>query len=350
MRKLAIIQKIEDIQPIEGADRIERVRVKDWWCVTNKGTFQVNDLCVYFEIDSLLPISNPAFEFMAKGNSVRTMKIDGKEYKGYRLKTIRLRKQISQGLALPISTCFNGQIISPPFELGDDASMMLDVVKWEPPIPAELRGKVKGNFPGFLRKTDEERIQNCGDILTRYAGERCYIASKLDGTSVTFYKKDGVFGVCSRNLELLDSPENTYWNIARAENLAEKLPEGYCIQGEIVGEGIQNNPLRLTGQQLYVFNVFFISTGIYLDYVPFREFCDNIKVRVVPVISEDFLLGGTVEDLLKMASAKSPLNPTAWQEGIVIRPLNERIIEIAGQQGRFSFKAISNDYLLKELE
>src|SRR3990167_8088977 len=160
MRKLASIQKIAEILAIEGASQIEKVRVNEWWCITKKGEFKVGDLCAYMEIDSLLPSSNPAFGFLAKGTKERTMLVDGVEHKGYRLKTIKLRGQLSQGLALPLNVVFKNLEHWENINEGDDVSELLGIVKYEAPIPAELHGKVKGTFPGFLPKTDEERIQN----------------------------------------------------------------------------------------------------------------------------------------------------------------------------------------------
>jgi RNA ligase (TIGR02306 family) len=221
-RKLASIRKISDIQPIEGADMIELVIVDGWKVVVAKNVgHKVGDLVIYCEIDSFLPIREE-FEFLRK-SSYKKM-VDGTE--GFRLRTIRLKNQVSQGLVLPISVLnpTDTNIYVEPFE-GLDVTEMLEIVKYEPPIPAELAGKVKGLFPSFLRKTDEERIQN---LTLEYEGwknsdKRFYVTEKLDGSSATFYFKDGVFGVCSRNLELLETEGNTFWKVARQLKLEEWL-------------------------------------------------------------------------------------------------------------------------------
>lgn len=348
MRHLATIQTIADVQPIEGADAIEKVKVKDWWCVSKKGEFKVGDLCVYFEIDSLLPSDNPVFSFLEKGTKTKTMEVDGKTYTGYRLKTVRLRGQLSQGLALPVELLRSqGFFQSVTKNEGDDVSEELNIVKYEAPIPAQLAGKVKGQFPGFLRKTDEERVQNLGDLVEKHRelGTRFYIAEKLDGSSVTFYKKDGVFGVCSRNLELLDTEGNTFWELARKYDLANKLSDGFAIQGEAVGEGIQKNPLKISGHELFVFNAFDITKGEFLGFEEFAKFCDSIWVKRVPVVAVDVELA-PVEQMLQEADGASRVNPEAKREGVVYRPLVEMRDIIAGQEGRLSFKVISNDYLL----
>ena len=114
---------------------------------------------MYFEIDSVLPV-RPEFEFLRKSCGVKRDWLPGGE--GFRLKTIKLRKQISQGLLIPISELGLGPS---PLQFMDDGELIdysdiLGVVKWDPPLPATLGGKARGNFPEFIRKTDEERIQN----------------------------------------------------------------------------------------------------------------------------------------------------------------------------------------------
>jgi len=356
MRTLASIQLIAEVQPIEGADSIEKVRVNDWWCVAKKGEFTVDAPCVYFEIDSLLPSSNPAFEFLAKGTKEKKMNIDGVEYVGYRLKTIRLRGQISQGLALPLEI-LQDKIYSTTgdpcsyLKVGDDISKTLGIVKYEPPIPAELAGKMKGNFPSFIPMTDEERVQNLGDIVEANKGNIFYVTEKLDGTSFTAYIKDGVFGVCSRNIDLLESEGNTHWKIARIYGLEEKLRadgRNLAIQGEVVGEGIQANPLRLLGWGLFVFGVYDISLGKYLDFADFISFCSANDLQTVPILHDALTLDNTVTGLLEMAEGKSVLNDETEREGIVFRPLAETTYTVRGETRRLSFKAISNAYLLDE--
>ena len=344
-RKLATIQIIKEVQPIEKADAIEKVRVKDWWAVVKRDTFKEGDLCVFFEIDSLLPLSNPAFDFLAKGTKSKTMTIKGKEYTGYRLKTIRLRKQISQGLALPLKEFFDNPA---EYKVDQEVSEILGIVKYEPPVPANLAGKAKGFFPGFLRKTNEERIQNCADLLEKHKNETFYITEKLDGSSATFYKKNDELGVCSRNLELLETKENTLWKIANENDLKETLPNDFAIQGEVVGEGIQKNPLKIKGQKLFVFNVYNIKDGRYLDFEEFVKFCEKIGVDTVPIIDSAYILNNSVEELLEIADGKSKLLNTANREGLVFRPIIESEDEINGSISRLSFKVVSNKYLLKE--
>ena len=338
MRKLATIEEIKEVKPINGADNIEAVRVRDWWVVAKKDLFQVGTSCAFFEIDSFLPII-PPFEFLIKGTTKKRMIIDGKQVEGIRLKTVKLRGQLSQGLVVPLAELTNySSVPLSQCDNGDDVTEALGVLKYEPPMPAELVGKAKGFFPSFIPKTDEERIQNMSEILSSF-----YMTEKLDGTSVTFYKKDGVFGVCSRNLELMEG-ETTQWKIAKEKNLAEKLPDNFAIQCELVGEGIQKNPLKINGQEIFCFNVYKIDSGIFLNYQDFVGFCESLGVKTVPIINDNFALPDSVDELLLFAEGKSNINPESEREGIVIRSKIE--MQFKGQ--RVSFKAISNRYLLKD--
>jgi RNA ligase (TIGR02306 family) len=340
MRQLATIQVVTDVQPIENADAIEKIRVLDWWCVSRKGEFSKGDRCVYFEIDSLLPASHPAFSFLEKGSRKVTVLLDGgATAEGYRLKTVRLRGQISQGLALPVSAFALG------VGVGSDVSEILGVVKWEPPISKQLAAIARGPFPSFIPKTDEERVQNLGDTIKAHEGETFYVTEKLDGSSATFYRTEERFGVCSRNLDLLEG--NMYWNVAKALDLESRVPVGFAIQGEIIGESIQGNPLKRKGHQLYVFNVYNINEARFLDFEDFIIFCTEKGLPNVPVVDAGLLLPGDAAALVEMADGKSLLTPEVDREGLVFRPLREKREQMRGSEQRLSFKAISNKYLLK---
>jgi RNA ligase (TIGR02306 family) len=372
-RKLATIQKIREIRPIEGADAIELAIINNWQVVVAKNVgHKVGDWVVYCEIDSFLPIREE-FEFLRK-SSFKKMG----DQEGFRLKTIRLRGQISQGLVLPISVLegpdemkigvskqpWGDQLQLGPYdnalviEEGVDVSEILGIVKYEPPIPAQLAGKVKGYFPSFIRKTDEERVQNLTKEYEGWKAQKFYVTEKLDGSSATFYWKDGVFGVCSRNLELAEpeeefvpgmvmcedgverpKQENSFWKAAREQDLRSKLEKvGYniCLQGELIGEGIQKNPYKFKGQAVYFFNAFNIDTQEYLGFQEFTELVLELGLPIVPILETDFTLPDTIDQLLQYAEAKSALNPSFDREGVVIRSHDRKI----------SFKAISNKFLL----
>jgi RNA ligase (TIGR02306 family) len=326
MRKLASIQKILALEPIEGADAILKATVLGWQLVVKKDEFQVGDLCVYCEVDCIMP-DRPEFEFLRP--------------RGMRIRTIRLRGQISQGICLPIS------ILPTDFEVVEDAECTeaLGIRQYEPPaLPAALSGKARGFFPSFIPKTDETRVQILQDLLTRYKGKRAYIAEKLDGSSATFFIKDSVFGVCSRNLELLEDDTNAFWEAARTleiENKLRALGGNFALQGELVGEGIQGNKLKLKGRTVFFFNLFDIDKFQHLAYEDFKSKIAAMGLQTVPILDENYELEDNIPTLIQKATIKSAFNPAVWAEGIVIRLVEHP------QNHQVSFKAISPEFLLK---
>jgi RNA ligase (TIGR02306 family) len=335
MRKLASIQKIKSLEPIEGADAIEKANVLGWQLVVKKGEFKVGDLIIYIEIDSLLP-EKPEFEFL--------------KARGMRIKTIRLRGQVSQGICFPLSLLPEG------FKIEEDADCteILGITKYEPAIPACLSGKVKGKFPSFIPKTDETRVQVLQKLLDKYKGEKCYITEKLDGSSATYFIKDGEFGVCSRNLELLEDGENSFWKVARQLNIEEKLRtlnRNIAIQGELLGEGIQSNKLKIKGQTVMFFNAFDINKFEYLNFFEFNEILSKLELQPVPIVALDYELENDINAIVNMATIKSNICKDVWAEGIVIRPYTEKIDLLLSNEnfnnGRVSFKAINPEFLIK---
>jgi RNA ligase (TIGR02306 family) len=335
-RKLATLRRIKKLMPIEGADAIELALVDGWQVVVAKNVgYQQNDLVIYCEIDSFLPIREE-FEFLRR-TSYKKMA----DREGFLLRTIRLRGQISQGLILPITVL--GDNTSGLYE-GMDVTEKLGIVKYEAPIPASLQGKVKGSFPSFIPKTDEERVQNLEkeyNQLIFSSKHQLYVTEKLDGSSYTAYFNRGQFGVCSRNLELLETEGNTYWKVTRDLKIEEKLrslARNISLQGELIGEGIQGNPYKLRGQTVKFFTGYDIDSG---RRIPIREFLDlleKLELESVPVLHlGDFILPQTIPDMLKWADGPSQLNPNFPREGVVVRSLD----------GTVSFKSISNQFLLK---
>lgn len=339
MRKLVTIQRIIKLEPIEGADRIETATIKGWKCVVKKGEFKEGDLCVYFEIDSFLP-EREEFEFLRK-SCAKT--INGETR--FRIRTIKLKKQISQGLALPLT------ILDAPYDdelnvylrtEGSDVTEFLDVIKYEPPIPAQLSGKMKGYRPDFVPKTDEERIQNLVSELEEYkeSNKKFYATEKLDGSSMSVYYNKGEFGVCSRNLDLIKDDKNSFWRVAVELDLEEKLKKldkNIVIQGELIGPGIQGNKYNLQKLELRVFNVIDIDSLTY-SFSESLPLLKSLGLMTVPEIVLDFGMAGvSVDFLVEFSKMKSLINEKIQREGIVIRSTDQEI----------SFKVINPDYLLK---
>jgi RNA ligase (TIGR02306 family) len=292
----------------------------------------VGDLAVYYEIDSFLPI-RPQFEFLRKSSFKRMGSTEG-----FRLKTIRLRGQISQGLLTPIPEGINN-----PKE-GDDLTEVLDIVKYEPPIPAQLAGKIKGKFPSFIPKTDEIRIQNFeSEVGFNPVGERAYVTEKLDGTSFTCYFNNGVFGVCGRNWELSETDDNSLWRIAKMLDLKEKMSKhgkNIALQGELLSPGVQGNLYNFKYINVYFFTAYDIDNRRRMSFDELEWVLFKLDLNMVPVLEFNYNLPieNLVEYMLKYAEGKSVLNPDVEREGIVVRGLNKE----------FSFKAISNKFLLSE--
>lgn len=339
MRKLASVQKIVDISPIENADSIERVGILGWNVVTKKGEFNIGDKVIYCEIDSIFP-EKPEFEFLRNKN--------------FRIRTIKLRGQVSQGICFPLSLLknkLNDEVIE-SIEEDTDLTEILEIRKYEPVIPAVLNGIAKGNFPNFVPKTDETRIQSIPHILEKYRNSSFFITEKLDGSSMTVFLKDGEFGVCSRNLEISRDETIAFWKAVIQDNIEEKLRafteksdiKNISIQGELIGSSIQDNKYALSGFHFRAFNIFNINKYNYLSFNDFINTAKEIGIETVPILDSRFILNHTVEELVELSKGNSKLNEKTKREGIIFRPLEEiRDFKI----GRLSFKVINPDFLLK---
>ena len=358
MRHLATVQKILAIDPIPGADSIEVATILGWKCVVKKGEFAVGDLVVYIEVDSLLP-DRPEFEFMRP--------------RGMRVRTVKLRGQVSQGLAMPMSILDgvknmmpteHGEMYEIPWEDDDDVTDVLGITKYEAPIPAQLSGQMKGTFPSFIPKTDEERIQSCPEVLTKYGRVPCRVCEKLDGSSVTYYLRDGVFGVCSRNMELLETEGNSFWRVAQQMDIENKmrsigrLGSNIAIQGELIGEGIQGNKYGIRGQTAYFFNVYDIDKCQYRNVAEAEDFIWALDLPMVPNVAQINTGDHDVQSLVDMVSdLRSALNPHTLAEGVVVRSYDNMVETFQTpdgpkhvDRGRLSFKVISPSFLLKHGE
>jgi hypothetical protein len=370
MRSLAYIQTIKSLAPIAKADAIEKAEVLGWEIVVKKGDFNVGDKIVYCEIDSILP-EYPCFEFLRA--------------KRFRIRTIKLRGQISQGIVFPLSVLTD---IDPSFKVsklkvGDDVTEALKIVKYDPEAALDveeeqvkkswLERKVsyykwklfgfkpikKGNFPSDVPKTDETRVQMMGSSLEKRAGEKAYITEKVEGTSATFvYRKsgnwlaklfgqNGMFQVCSRNRIVFNSqtqrsgPDNNHlMKVAEKYNIRDgltKLNRNIAIQGECIGPKIQGNIYKIPDFELRVFLIYDIDAQIYLPYYEMMSVCAELKLGFVPILEFD-VIKNDIKYYVELSKGKSNINPDIHREGIVIRSMTDN----------FSFKSINPEYLLKQ--
>ena len=344
MRKLASIQKIWKIEPIDGADRIELAHVLGWQCVVNKGQFQEMDLAVYFEVDSFLPII-PEFAFL-RTSSYRKTDIMGE---GFRLRTMRFRGQISQGLLLPVSAF---PAVPEGAELGTDVSELLGVRKWEIEERITTGGTMIGTLPYDIPHTDETRVQAEPDLIQDFAGLEYYISTKMDGSSHSVGMDENGFHVTGHNYEYKDDGNSPFYEFVKAAGLREKMEafagenrlRTFTIQGELCAPGIQKNRLKLSKPAWYVFTI--RENGKRVGLTQMLEICKKLQLESVPIEEIGTDLPSkypTVEALLERADGNYPKG--GKKEGIVIRPTEPVYCERIG--GTLSMKVVSNKYLLK---
>ena len=345
-RKMATIRKIDNIEPIDGADLIQVATIGGWKVVIKKDEYKIGDLAIYFEIDSWIPTE--LAPFLSKGSEPRVYN----GVKGEKLKTIRLKKQISQGLLLP--TSIRGQFFEAKTVAlleGADVTEELHIQKYEAPISANLAGLAKGNFPSFGRKTDQERIENLiHDVFVENKDSRFEISLKLDGSSCSVYYYDAEIGVCSRNLNLKlteENASNTFVSTAKISGLIDalsRLGKNIMVSMELMGPNIQGNKENLKAHDLYVFDIFDISLQEYATPANRIEIFNKLRDlgftgKHVPIIES----GVTLSDIgvTDVASSKTfvdrPSIGSSIAEGCVFKRVD----------GKFSFKSINNKFLLK---
>jgi RNA ligase (TIGR02306 family) len=332
MRALVTVQKVKEISAIPDSDFLELAHVMGWQCVVKKGEFTAGDLGVYYEVDSFLPLDD-RYEFL-RTSSYRESKDNGI---GFRIRTVKMRGQLSQGLLLQLSKF-------PELEgcgEGADVTEKLNVKKWYIPETAATGGLIIGDRPYGIPASDEIRIQSALELLDQLKGKPYYITTKMDGTSGIVYYIDGKIGCCSRNKEIKDEETALYWAPVYTYGLREKLArlgKNIVLTGEICGPGIQKNKLRLAATEWYVFDVKDWDAQKYLPYDEAVKLCAELGIPVVPLEERGEAFDYSLEQLLEKAKGKykSGLD----KEGIVVRDaLAPKVV---------SFKVLNNDALLKE--
>lgn len=380
-RVLVSIRKVDAIEPLTVKNgepaRTEIVRIGGWKATATVGEFHAGDLVVFAETDSVFPVDE-RWSFLERCH--------------YRIKTQKynnLRDQygnpvISQGLVLPLSVLPDSTLISE----GQDVTKVLGVThapeqdedefeanaefgntkvkpkfKWLPKglynhlmkyqwfRTISLPKKEYKGFPKEVSKTDEERIQNCGDIVNK--NTTWTATEKVDGMSSTYLlkRKGGKkfeFIVCSRNNRLTKPDGSAQWAMAKKYNIEAGLKkiitkdcDWIAIQGECAGPKIQKNPQGLSENRLFVFNL--ISPYRRVKSSIAKSIIEDIGLEWVPILETGLDLRGKTEaDLLEMANGRSALNPDKMREGIVFRAENPDV--------DLSFKAVSPEYLLKKGE
>lgn len=377
-RALAHVEEIMSLSPIEGADRIEVAQVLGWKVVVKKGEFQVGDKVVYIEIDSRVPADNSYFSFL--------------QDRKYKVKTIKLRGQISQGLIVPLDVLPRAN-----YNVGDDVTEILGITKiedvslkkeidtkevrlrkshkklakqkwfkymmrfsWFRELAYKflLPKKKKSGWPTWVVKTDSERIQNMPWIL-KNKDTKFFVSEKCDGSSTTFtlYKDKGKlkFMVCSRNV-VQDTPDkksylndvngiegNAYWEVAFKYDIEKKMRELFTelgaqnnltIQGELIGPGVQKNKYQLKEREFKAFNLYVDEK--YINLKDMEQIMKSKNIPTVPMIDFNYTLPDTLEELMKYSTGKSQLYNTL-REGYVFK----------NYDGSINFKCVSDEFLLK---
>ncbi len=365
MRKLVTIRKINNLIPIQNCDNIVLAIIDGWSVIVKKTEFQIGDDCLFFEIDSFIPATDERFAFLKK-----TTTFEGKE--GYRIRSMKMKGVLSQGLALPLSMFPE---ITKPLE---DYSDLLGIIKYDVAVqefsqrPGLKSGKARGSFPSFIPKTDQNRIQNLMHLFETHRDHEFEETLKLDGSSMTCYKVsktpsflakvlswfgkpliDYHFGVCSRNLELSrdanqvtvfnnqgkssEYNQSDFWTMAIKAEIEKKLPIGYAVQGELIGPKIQANHEKVSTLDYFIFDVFDIEAGLYLLPAERQVFCNKYGLQHVPVTNfRTKPFQSTLDELLKHVDTES-MNPGTISEGRVYKSLTQAL----------SFKVINNRYLLR---
>lgn len=340
LRKLVTIQEVRELTPIEGADKIELAKIMGWQCVVKKGEFKVGDRGVYFEIDSFLPIEEK-YEFL-RGSSFKNNPYIGE---GFRIKTMKLRGEISQGLFLPLSVFSEDLGV---YNVGSDITDILNVIKWMLPEVEDASGTVIGDKPFGIPTTDELRLQSAEIFLEKLNGKPYYISTKIDGTSCTMYFKDGKFGITGRNSEFKDDGNSSFWEYAHKEGIVKKLIDygkNIALQGEFCGHGIQGNPLGLLEPKYFIFDIVDLDNkNNYFSYDELVFTAKELELELVPIEEIGDSFNYSLNELLEKARGKYPSGKN--KEGIVVR--SKEPLYVGEIHSKLSFKVLNNDFLLKE--
>lgn len=327
---LVYVGRVVFVEPIEGADRIERVEVVcgkggRWSSVARVGDFAIGDLCEVYLQDSILPEHDDRFDFM--------------QPHGYRVRMMRLRGVPSEALVMPLSSHIKYGLEK--LGVGADITDMMGVMRHEKPLPVTIGGDIAGRFPSFVPKTDEPNFQGVPHLVEALRGQRYYVTEKADGTSTTAFMLDGIMQVCSRNYILKSSETNALWQVARAYEIEEKLLAlggNMAMQWETVGPGIQGNPMGLLAHSMRLFDIYDIDTRRYLDGWWLIKVADALDLPMVPVLHYNDDFNYTDEGLRVLAEGE--YENGQQREGIVVRPPFETYV----QGERLSFKVINLNY------
>ena len=319
MSGLVFVGKILSLDKIENADFIVSATVVcgaggKWQGIVRAADFTVANLCTVFLPDSLIP---PRDDMLFMKDS------------GWRVKMRRFRGAPSEVVITRAESWYCVQ------DLGRDVTDTFGVTKYNKPVPACLNGDALGHFPNFIPKTDEPNYQRERDLVDRLVGKPYYVSEKCDGSSTTAYRWNGIFGLCSRNLELKRNEDNGYWKVAIKYNLEETLPEGIALQWETCGPGIQSNPQGLKELDGFAFSAYNIAECRYLDYAEFNDLTISIGFPTCRTLKQGLLFSKEYIETL----GEGCYSNEKTREGVVVRS-QENVLH----NKPISFKVINLDY------
>ena len=316
-QSLAVIGQIVAAQAIAGADMIHQVTAHcgsagTWQGVASKDIDSGAQVLVLLQ-DALLP-TDPRWQFMERHH--------------WRVRMARFKGVPSECVILPLEQF--GLDGSP----GTSVANQLGVTKYEKPIPASMGGDAVGAFPSFIQKTDEPNFHAVPELVEKMAYGEWYAAEKADGTSCTAWVDDAGLHVCSRNWELKEftasGAQNVYWRAARKYGL-DRLPRGVALQFEVVGPGIQGNPMGLKDLEARAFSAYGIRTHSYAHLSVLRAIADGLGIPAARLIATE-PRAYSPDELRELAAIRYPND--AHAEGVVVRALDSR----------WSFKVINLAY------
>ena len=343
--------KVQEVEPHFNADRLDCIKISGFQLVTQKGKYQVGDEVIHLPIQTVL--SEELNEKLFPADSKIKLQSDR------RIRTIKLRKAISQGMLLD------------PKEF-DLEYVRSQCTKWQPPessLPANMRSgqpkKIKPEVKTFVKYSDIENGKYYDRCLKN--GDEIVITTKLHGTSArygwhkyeanTWWQKtlaflhlapEWVYCYGSRNVQLQWklSKRNyyegdVYGKILEQENL-KKIPKGFSVYGEIVGHGIQKgwNYACLPDQHnFYCYDVRDNVNGKWLDHADMVAFCEKYEITTVPIQ----FVGHYAEGMIANYIDHNPIS-TEVNEGVVVKPTTEK----TGPMGRFVLKFINDGYYLEQ--
>ena len=340
---IATVEKVGNLIPIPGKDKIELAVVNGWNCIVEKGQFQVGQLAVYLAIGCVPDLDDPNFAFL--------------QQKGLdRIKTMRLGGVVSQGLLCPLQWLTDRGVTDVhTLQAGDNVAALMGATKYIPPEEAAQydtrSNKANDPYPSYVPKTDALRLQTDPERLLRdIADKDIVITRKEDGCSATYLFNQDKFSICGRNYvwRKVDKNSQSYFTMAAQLGLETKmraLGRSLAIQGELCGNNINHNRHKITQLKYSVFDVFDIDQQQYLSYDDMCAVCTTLGLTTVPLLyrgpATEAVPSLTVDAFLKMAESLE-YGPGLPAEGIVI---NSDPIGYLGR--RTHFKLISNKYLLK---